>query len=490
MASAPPITIKPGKLFIGGKWVDAASGKTFATTNPATGETLTMLAEAGEVDADAAVNAARAAYTFGPWAEMAAADRAKILWKIGDLVDKNVEEIGTLETLDNGKPIFESRYVDMPMVAEVFRYFAGWATKIMGETVPVRGPFLNYTLREPIGVVAAITPWNFPLLLASWKIAPALAAGNTVVLKPAQLTSLSALRLGEICQEAGLPDGVLNILTGSGKVLGRALVTHPGVDKVAFTGSTAVGQEIARNAIDSLKHVTLELGGKSPNIVFADADLEAAVRGATIGIFYGKGEVCAAGSRLFVERSIKDAFMEKLLDRVKKMQPGDPMDPKTRFGSLVSEQQMQTVLGYVEKGTAEGAKLVAGGSRVTTLGNGKGCFVQPTVFDGVTNNMTIAREEIFGPVLATIAFDDVEDAIRQANDNPYGLAAAVWTRDIAKAHKVARRLQAGTVWVNTYNNYDPAASFGGYKKSGYGRELGAAALEHYTQLKSVWVNLA
>jgi len=401
-----------------------------------------------------------------------------------------VEEIGTLETLDNGKPIFESRYVDMPMVAEVFRYFAGWATKIMGDTVPVRGPFLNYTLREPIGVVAAITPWNFPLLLASWKIAPALAAGNTVVLKPAQLTSLSALRLGEICQEAGLPDGALNILTGSGKVLGRALVTHPGVDKVAFTGSTSVGQEIARNAIDSLKHVTLELGGKSPNIVFADADLEAAVRGATIGIFYGKGEVCAAGSRLFVERSIKDAFMEKLLDRVKKMQPGDPMDPKTRFGSLVSEQQMSTVLGYIENGQSEGAKLVAGGSRVTTLGNGKGCFVQPTVFDGVTNNMTIAREEIFGPVLATIAFDDVEDAIRQANDNPYGLAAAVWTRDIAKAHKVARRLQAGTVWVNTYNNYDPAASFGGYKKSGYGRELGAAALEHYTQLKSVWVNLA
>jgi aldehyde dehydrogenase (NAD+) len=490
MASAPPITIKPGKLFIGGKWVDAASGKTFTTTNPATGEMLTTLAEAGEADADAAVQAARAAFTSGPWSDMAAADRAKILWKIGDLVDKYVEEIGTLETLDNGKPIFESRYVDIPMVAEVFRYFAGWATKIMGDTVPVRGPFLNYTLREPIGVVAAITPWNFPLLLASWKIAPALAAGNTVVLKPAQLTSLSALRLAEICQEAGLPDGALNILTGSGKVLGRALVTHPGVDKVAFTGSTAVGQEIARKAIDSLKHVTLELGGKSPNIVFADADLEAAVRGATIGIFYGKGEVCAAGSRLFVERSIKDAFMEKLLDRVKKMQPGDPMDPKTRFGSLVSEQQMQTVLGYVEKGQAEGAKLVAGGSRVTTLGNGKGCFVQPTVFDGVTNNMTIAREEIFGPVLATIAFDDVEDAIRQANDNPYGLAAAVWTRDIAKAHKVARRLQAGTVWVNTYNNYDPAASFGGYKKSGYGRELGAAALEHYTQLKSVWVNLA
>jgi aldehyde dehydrogenase (NAD+) len=489
MASAPQIVVKPGKLFIGGKWVDSASGKSFTTTNPATGETLTMLAEADDRDAAAAVEAARRAYSSGPWADMAAADRAKILWKIGDLVDKYNEELGTLETLDNGKPIFESRQVDMPMVAEVFRYYAGWATKIMGETVPVRGAFLNYTLREPLGVVAAITPWNFPLLLASWKIAPALAAGNTVILKPAQLTSLSALRLGEICQEAGLPDGALNILTGAGSKLGRALVMNPEVDKVAFTGSTAVGQEIARGSAETLKRVTLELGGKSPNIVFADADLDAAVRGATIGIFYGKGEVCAAGSRLFVERKIKDAFMEKLIDRVMKMQPGDPMDPKSRFGSLVSEQQMQTVLGYIEKGKSDGAKLVAGGARAA-VGNGKGCFVQPTVFDEVNNNMTIAREEIFGPVLATIAFDDVDDVVRQANDNQYGLAAAVWTRDIAKAHRVARRLQAGTVWVNTYNNYDPAASFGGYKKSGYGRELGAAALEHYTQLKSVWVNLS
>jgi acyl-CoA reductase-like NAD-dependent aldehyde dehydrogenase len=486
MATAAKVQPKPGKLFIGGKWVEATSGKTFPTVNPATGETITLIAEGDERDADAAVLAARRAFDSGPWAEMSAADRGKVLWKIGDLIDKHNEELGELETLDNGKPIFESRQVDMPMVAEVFRYYAGWATKIHGETVPVRGPFLNYTLREPLGVVAAIVPWNFPLLLASWKIGPALAAGNTVVLKPASWTPLTALRFGEICQEAGLPDGVVNIITGPGSIMGKALVRHPGVDKVAITGETRTGQEILRDSADTLKRVTLELGGKSPNIIFADADLEAAVRGATIGIFYGKGEVCAAGSRLFVEKKIKDDFMQKLVERARKMQPGDPLDPKTRFGALVHERQMQTVLGYIEKGKAEGAKLVAGGARA----GDKGCFVQPTVFDGVTNDMTIAREEIFGPVLATIEFGDVEGAVEQSNQTPYGLAAAVWTRDIGKAHRVARRLKAGTVWINTYNNYDPAAAFGGYKMSGYGRELSVHALEHYTQVKSVWVNLS
>jgi len=487
MATALQVQVKPGKLFIGGRWVDAASGKTFPTVNPATGETLTLIAEGDERDAAAAVEAAHKAFDSGPWPEMSASDRAKILWKIGDLIDKYNEELGTLETLDNGKPIFESRQIDMPMTAEVFRYYAGWATKIHGETVPVRGPFLHYTLREPLGVVAAIVPWNFPLLLASWKVAPALATGNTVVLKPASWTPLTALRFAEICQEAGVPDGVLNVITGPGSTLGKALVRHPGVAKVAITGETRTGQEILRDSADTLKRVTLELGGKSPNIVFADADLDAAVRGATIGIFYGKGEVCAAGSRLFVDKKIHDDFMQKLVDRAKKIQPGDPLDPKTRFGALVSERQMQTVLGYIEKGKAEGAKLVAGGERVSV--GGKGCFVQPTVFDGVRNDMTIAREEIFGPVLAAIEFGDVDDAVRLANETPYGLASAVWTRDIAKAHRVARKLQAGTVWINTYNNYDPAAAFGGYKMSGYGRELSLHAIEHYTQVKSVWVNL-
>ncbi len=482
------VQVQPGKLFIGGKWAESASGKTFPTVNPATGEVITQLAAANEADVEVAVRAARAAFDGGPWAQMCQADRGKLLIKIADLIEKNIDEFAYLETIDNGKPIFESRYVDIPMVIEVFHYYAGWATKIHGETIPVRGPYFNYTLREPIGVVGAIVPWNFPLLLASWKIAPALAAGNTVIYKPAQLTSLTALKFAEICQQAGVPDGVVNVLTGEGRVVGMGLVKHPGVDKIALTGSTETGKTVMRAGADTLKRITLELGGKSPNIVLDDADLDAAVKGAYNGIFYGKGEVCAAGSRLFVDKKIHDNFMQKLVDRTKKLQPGDPLDPKTRLGAIVSQDQMNKVLEYVEVGKKEGAKLVTGGERAN-VGNGKGAFILPTIFDGVSNQMRIAQEEIFGPVLASIEFKDLDEVIREANNNPYGLAAAVWTRDIRKAHYVAHRLKAGTVWINAYNVYDPAAPFGGYKQSGIGRELGPYALEHYTQIKNVMVNL-
>ena len=490
MIAATKSKIKPGKLLIGGAWVDSSDGKTFDTVNPATGEVLTQIAAATQADVEKAVAAARKAFDdpSGPWQKMTASERGKLLWKIADLIEQNIEELAEIETLDNGKPIFESRYVDLPTVADVFRYYAGWATKIHGETINSRPNAFTYTLREPVGVVAAIVPWNFPLLLASWKIAPALATGNCVIWKPASQTSLSALRVGELMVEAGVPAGVINILPGPGAVAGMGLVKHPGVDKVAFTGSTVVGKEVMRNAADTVKRITLELGGKSPNIVFADSDLEASVRGASTGIFYGKGEVCAAGSRLFVEKKIHDEFMSKLVDRTQKLKPGDPLDPKTRLGAIVSEQQMNSVLGYIEAGKSEGAKLVAGGKRVSVDG-GKGYFVEPTIFDAVNNNMKIAQEEIFGPVLATIAFDDVEQVAELANQNIYGLAAAVWTNDIRKAHAVARRLKAGTVWVNAYNLYDVALPFGGYKQSGFGRELGMHAIEHYTELKSVWVNL-
>ena len=481
------VQVQPGKLFIGGKWTDSASGKNFPTLNPATGEVITQLAAANEADVDAAVRAARVAFEGGPWAQMSQADRGRLLLKIADLIEKSIDELAYLETLDNGKPIFESRYVDMPMVVDVFHYYAGWATKIHGETIPVRGPYFDYTLREPIGVVGAIVPWNFPLLLASWKLAPALACGNTVILKPSELTSLTALKFADICQQAGVPDGVVNVLTGDGPVAGMGLVKHPGVDKIAFTGSTQTGKSIMRAGADTLKRITLELGGKSPNIILDDADLDAAVKGAFNGIFYGKGEVCCAGSRLFVSKKAHDAFVEKLVERTKKLQPADPLDPKTRLGAVVSETQLKKDMEYVEVGKKEGAKLVLGGERAQV--GGKGYFMQPTIFDGVRNETRLAQEEVFGPVLSVLEFSDVDEAIREANRNPYGLAAAVWTRDIGKAHTIAQRLQAGTVWVNTYGVFDAAAPFGGYKSSGFGRELGPYALEHYTQIKNVMVSL-
>ena len=481
------VTELAGKVFINGEWQPGASGRQIDVINPATEEVVASVAAGGADEVAAAVDSARAALS-GPWGAMSARERGRLVWKIGERIIERADELARLETLHNGKPIFESRQIEIPATAECFQYYAGWADKIHGETIPVKGNYLTYTLREPVGVVAAIVPWNFPLLLASWKVAPALACGNTVIVKPATQTPLTALALAEIATEVGLPAGVLNVITGLGTEIGRHLIEHPGIDKIAFTGDTRTGKEIMRGAANTLKHITLELGGKSPNIVFPDADLDAAVRGATTGIFYGKGEVCAAGSRLLVDRKIKDEFIDKVAARAKKMVPGDPMDPKTRLGAIASKAQMERVLGYIETAKKEGATLVAGGSR-TDIGTGKGFFLQPTVFADVTPSMTIAREEIFGPVLAAIEFGDVDEAIARANDSQYGLAAAVWTRDIKKAHYVARRLQAGTVWINTYNVYDTAAPFGGYKQSGFGREMSMHALQHYTQVKTVCVDL-
>ena len=481
-----PEILAPGRLFIGGEWADAASGATFEVIDPARAEVLTEVAEAGVEDVDRAVRAAREAFEGGEWREMSPRARGRLLWKLAERLEERKDEIARVETLNNGKPLFESG-IDVAMTIQTFEYYAGWTTKIEGETIPVSVPFqFNYTLREPIGVVGAIVPWNFPLNLASWKVAPALAAGCTVVLKPATETPLTALLLADVAAEVGLPPGVLNVVPGRGSTAGEAVVAHPGVDKIAFTGSTEVGQRIATVAAGTVKRVSLELGGKSPNIVFADAELPIAAKGALAGIFYGKGEVCAAGSRLLVERSAHEQLVGMVAEGADRMKVGDPFEKGTRIGVIVSERQMESVLGYIAKGVEEGARVVAGGGRADI---GPGYFVRPTVFDDVTSEMTIAREEIFGPVLATLTFEDVDDAIEQANDTMYGLAAAVWTSDVKKAHYVASRLKAGTVWINTYNLYDPASPFGGYKQSGYGRDLGGQALDQYTQLKSVWVNL-
>ncbi|HZN55112.1 MAG TPA: aldehyde dehydrogenase family protein [Candidatus Polarisedimenticolaceae bacterium] len=484
-ATAAP---EPGRLLIDGSFVASRSGKTFPTVNPADESVITTVEEAGTEDVDAAVAAARRALA-GPWSRMSAAERGKILWKMGDLIVERLPQLAMLETLDTGKTLFDSGKIELPMAAQIFQFYAGAATKVAGRTMASRSDAFTFTLREPVGVVAAIVPWNFPFLLASWKVAPALAAGCAVILKPASQTPLSAIELGRIGLDAGLPQGALQVLPGSGALAGMALVRHAGVDKVAFTGSTEVGRTIVREAAGTLKRVSVELGGKSPNVVFADADQEAALRGAFNGIFYNKGEVCAAGSRLFVERSIHAPFVEELAKRADAIVLGDPREKTTRMGPVVSAGQMDSVLGHIASGTKEGARVAAGGRRATEVNGGKGYFVRPTVFDAVTPEMTIAREEIFGPVLAVLPFDDVDDAIAQANGTIYGLAAGVWTRDVTKAHKLARAIKAGTVWVNTYNLYDPSLPFGGFKQSGFGRELGLEAIEGFLETKSVWIDL-
>jgi acyl-CoA reductase-like NAD-dependent aldehyde dehydrogenase len=479
----------PRKMLIDGKWVDAASGKTFETPNPATGQTLARVAEGDAEDIDRAVRAARKAFDEGPWSHTGPTARERILLKIADLIEQHAEELADIETLDNGKPRTESRHVDIPAAAATFRYYAGWPNKIYGETNPSEEMFFNYTLREPVGVCGQIIPWNFPLLMAAWKLGPALACGNTCVLKPAEQTPLTALRLGELLLEAGVPPGVVNIVPGFGETAGRALVRHRMVDKIAFTGSTEVGKEIQREAAATLKRVSLELGGKSPNIVFSDADMQAAAEGAIGGVFFNQGQVCCAGTRLFVEQKVHDAFVDTLTKSVQTMKQGSGLEPETNIGPLVSQEQLERVTGYLEIGKKEGAKVVIGGERNTQKGLEKGYYVKPTIFTGVKNDMRIAREEIFGPVVSVLPFKDENDAVLQGNDTLYGLAAGVWTRDVSKAHRVARAIRAGTVWINCYNVFDAAAPFGGYKESGYGRELGRYALDLYTQVKSVWLRV-
>lgn len=474
------------KLFINGKWVNSISGKTFATLNPATGQEICQVAEADSADVDLAVKAARKAFESGPWKKMSAAERGRRINKLADLMEKNLPELAALESLDNGKPLRDSLNADLPLSIKAYRYYAGWCDKTHGKTIPVEGEYFCYTKHEPVGVVGQIIPWNFPLLMVAWKWAPALATGCTIVLKPAEQTPLTALRMAELAQEADIPDGVINVVPGFGPTAGAAITSHMDIDKVAFTGEGSTGQLVMQAAAKSnLKRVSLELGGKSPNVVFADADLDAAVEGAYFGLFFNQGQCCCAGSRLFVEENIHDAFVEKLVARAKKQRVGDPFDMATTQGPQISQEQCDRIMGYIDVGVSEGANLLSGGKRVGS----KGYFIQPTIFSGVKDNMRIAKEEIFGPVMNILKFKDVDEVVQRGNKTFYGLAAAIWTKDITKAHRLANSLRAGTIWVNCYDVFDAAAPFGGFKMSGIGRELGEYALSLYTEVKTVYINL-
>jgi aldehyde dehydrogenase (NAD+) len=489
VATAPKPKIAPPKvakqrMLINGEWVDSVTGKTFETLNPATGEVICQVAEGDKADIDLAVKAARKAFESGPWSKMTPSERGRLINKLADAMEKNIEELAALESLDNGKPISDALAADLPLSIACYRYYAGWADKIYGQTIPFSPDFFCYTRHEPIGVVGQIIPWNFPLLMQAWKWGPALACGNTVVLKPAEQTPLTALRVAQLAQEVGFPRGVINVVPGYGPTAGAALSGHMDVDKIAFTGETTTGKIVMTAAANSnLKRVSLELGGKSPNVVFADADLDAAIEGAYFGLFFNQGQCCCAGSRLFVEEKVYDQFVEKMVAKAKSRRVGDPFDPTTEQGPQVSQEQFDRVMSYIDAGQKDGAKMLLGGSRVGE----RGYFIQPTVFTDVKDEMKIAREEIFGPVMSILKFKDVDEVIERGNRTMYGLAAAVWTKDLSKAIRLSNALRAGTVWVNCFDVFDASAPFGGFKMSGIGRELGQYALQLYTEVKTVTV---